>query len=224
MRHHLIATLVCLATCTPCATAPLAAQANPDARTLGWQVRADRPTTDPAILSFVEMKPGFHITTGKFSGIMYHPEMTGTGTFEATMKVHFFPPPGQHHEGYGLIVGGRELAGADVRYLYFLIRNSGEFLIKSRQGAETTEIVAWTSNDAIKTLPPDATGGTTALNQLTVRAAGDVVRFLVNGTVVATRPRTSLDVDGVVGIRANHNLNLHVSEIEVTTPGEPAGN
>lgn len=220
MRHHLIATLVCLA---PAAPTVLAAQANTDARTLGWQVRADRPTTDPAILSFVEMKPGFHITTGKFSGVMYHPEMTGTGTFEATMQVHFFPPKSQHHEGYGLLVGGKDLAGADIRYVYFLIRNSGEFLIKSRQGDETTEVVGWTHHDAIKLLAADATSGTTALNQLSVRAADDEVQFLVNGTVVATRPRTAIDVNGVVGIRANHNLDLHVSRIEVTTPGTPVG-
>ncbi len=77
MRSSFALTVAVLAPLT------LAAQANPDARTLGWQVRGDRPTTNTSMLSFVEMKPGFHVTTKSFSGILYHPEMTGSGTFEA---------------------------------------------------------------------------------------------------------------------------------------------
>ncbi|MBP1778939.1 MAG: hypothetical protein H6Q86_4950, partial [candidate division NC10 bacterium] len=32
----------------------------------------------------------------------------------------------------------------------------------------------------------------------------------------ASRPRADVAVDGVVGLRVNHNLNLHVSKLEVT--------
>ena len=42
--------------------------------------------------------------------------------------------------------------------------------------------------------------------------------YLVNGEEVASLPRADLDVEGVVGIRVNHALNLHVSKLEVT-PG-----
>lgn len=199
----------------------LAAQTNPDARTLGWEVRGDRPTTDTSVLSFVEMKPGFHITTNGFSGIMYHPEMTGRGTFEALMKVYFFKPQSSHQEGYGLFVGGRALGGEGQQYVYFLLRNNGQFLIKVRKGAETTDVVPWTAHEAIKVRPADAAADVTALNTLNIRATNDAVQFLVNGVVVATRPRSELAVDGVVGMRANHFLDLHVSEIEVATPGEP---
>lgn len=217
MRPYLTAALVCLA--------PLAASAQdtPDARTLGWQVRGDRPSTDASVLSFVEMKPGFHITTNAFSGIMYHPRMNGMGTFEASLKVHFFPPEGTHLESYGVFVGGEDLAGAGQKYVYFLVRNNGQFLIKSRTGTETADIVPWTDHDAVKVLAADAAEGTTALNHLLVRATSERVDFLVNGTVVASRPRAELDVEGVVGIRANHRLNLHVSEIEVSEPMAPAG-
>jgi hypothetical protein len=199
----------------------LAAQSNPDARTLGWQVRGDRPTTDTSVLSFVEMKPGFHITTKSFSGIMYHPEMTGRGTFEATMKVYFFKPQSEHNEAYGLFVGGKDLAGDGQQYVYFLLRNNGQFLIKTRNGAKTTDVMPWTAHEAIKVRPADAPASETALNTLNIRATNDAVQFLVNGVIVATRPRTELAVDGIVGIRANHFLDLHVSEIEVATPGAP---
>jgi len=199
----------------------LAAQANPDARTLGWQVRGDRPTTDTSVLSFVEMKPGFHVTTKSFSGIMYHPEMTGSGTFEAIMKVYFFKPQSNHNEAYGLFVGGKDLAGDGQQYVYFLLRNNGQFLIKTRNGAKTADVMPWTAHEAIKVRPADAADDATALNTLNVRATNDAVQFLVNGVIVATRPRSELAVDGIVGIRANHFLDLHIAEIEVATPGAP---
>lgn len=199
----------------------LPAQSNPDARTLGWQLRGDRPTTDTSGLSFVEMRPGFHITTKAFAGILYHPEMTGRGTFEAIMKVYFFQPQSDHHEAYGLFVGGKELEADDQRYVYFLLRNNGQFLIKTRHGATTSTVVPWTAHEAIKVRPADAAADVTALNTLNIRATNDAVQFLVNGVVVATRPRSELAVDGIVGIRANHFLDLHVSEIEVATPGAP---
>ena len=216
MRPYLA---LALATLAPLA---LAAQSNPDARTLGWQVRGDRPTTDTSVLSFVEMKPGFHVTTKSFSGILYHPAMKGSGTFEAIMKVYFFKPQSNHNEGYGVFVGGKDLAGDGQQYVYFLLRNNGQFLIKTRNGGETADVVPWTSHEAIKVRPADAADDVTALNTLNVRATNDAVQFLVNGVVVATRPRSELAVDGVVGIRANHFLDLHVSEIEVATPGAPA--
>jgi len=38
------------------------------------------------------------------------------------------------------------------------------------------------------------------------------VRFLVNGTQVQALPRTALkDLSGNVGIRVNHNLDVHVA-------------
>lgn len=216
MRHLLLAAAILAPTA-------LAAQANPDARTLGWQVRGDRPTTDASVLSFVEMKPGFHVTTNRFSGILYHPGMTGTGTYEALMKVYFFKPQSDHHEAYGLFVGGKDLAGEGINYTYFLIRNDGSYLIKRREGATTRDVVGWTKHEAIKVRPATAADTETALNELIVRATDDAVAFLINGTVVATRPRAELGADGVVGIRANHFLDLHVSAIEVSAPGKPAG-
>ncbi len=45
---------------------------------------------------------------------------------------------------YGLFVGGQDLEGDDQKYLYFLIRRSGEFLIKTRAGDETSVVHPWT--------------------------------------------------------------------------------
>lgn len=194
----------------------VAAQANeapklPDARTLGWQVRADG-SGDVSKLMFVEMKPGWHITTGPLSGVMFHPGMTGTGNYAAQMGVYFFPPKSTHHEAYGIVVGGKDLAGAGQQYTYFLIRNDGKFLIKSRDGAATANIVPWTASEAV-TLWKE--GGPNALNVLRVEARSDSVVFKVNNVAVATRARADVHVDGVVGMRVNHFLDLHVRDLTV---------
>jgi hypothetical protein len=38
--------------------------------------------------------------------------------------------PADHREGYGLFVGGRNLQRPDQPYTYFLVRGTGDYLIK----------------------------------------------------------------------------------------------
>lgn len=201
--------------------APLAVTAQgaklPDARTLGWQVRPDRTTADLAKLEFVEMKPGWHVTTGPVAAIFYRPEMTALGEFTATTKIHFFQPPTEMLEGYGLLVGGKDLVGATQRYLYFLVRNDGRFTVRQRNGAIAGDVVPWTEAASIRQWK--AGGEASVANTLSVDAGKDEVRFLVNDVVVATRPRAGLPVDGVVGLRLNHFVNVHVSDLTVTPKG-----
>lgn len=189
-----------------------AAPKTTDARTLGWQVRSDNDA-DIAKLVFVEMKPGWHITTGSVAGIFYRPDMTGVGAYEATFKAYLFGPQPAHAEAYGLFVGGKDLPGAGQQYLYFLIRNDGKYLIKTRSGTVTKDVVPWSPAASIKTLAPNDSG--TVLNTLKIDATPTVVHFLVNDVVVASKPRAEVAVDGVVGLRVNHLLNLHVTDLSV---------
>ncbi|MEO5825949.1 MAG: hypothetical protein ABIR59_08685 [Gemmatimonadales bacterium] len=194
-------------------SAQTAAPTPTDARTMGWQVRTDDPKTDASKLSFVVMKPGWHITTGPVSGVLFHPDMTGTGNFTAQTSVYFFPPKSAHEEAYGLVVGGKDLAGTAQSYTYFLARNDGKFMIKRRTGAATSMIMAWTDAGAIKKWK---TGDSPALNVLTIKAGAKDVVFRINDVVVAKRPRATTPVDGIVGFRANHFLDLHVRDLTVT--------
>ena len=54
---------------------------------------------------------------------------------------------------------------------------------------------------------------------LAVEADGNTVRFYVNDTEVTSLSRDELPVDGTVGFRVNHALNLHISRLEVTSGG-----
>ncbi|HEX9894632.1 MAG TPA: hypothetical protein VGA78_11950, partial [Gemmatimonadales bacterium] len=98
--------------------------------------------------------------------------------------------------------------------LYFLVRNDGKFLVKHRQGAETHSITDWTAHPS--TARHTAASGATVKNVLAVTAGEDSVRMFVNGQQVSAYPATVMKVDGVVGLRVNHNLNLHVSRLELT--------
>lgn len=195
--------------------APLASQDLK--RPEGWKVRFDRAgSTEAELEMFVSMPPGWHITTGP-AGIFWDPALTASGRFRAEMEVFLFDPQGRR-EAFGIFFGGKDLEGAGQEYSYFLLREGGEFIVKRRQGAETPTLVDWTAHAAVASWA-DRGDAVTAKNVLTVEADAETVRFLVNGQEVAALPRGQLPVDGVVGIRVNHALNLHVSRLEVTPLG-----
>ena len=188
-----------------------------------WNVRFDRPDpeitigdhVDSADVFFVNMTPGWHITSGP-SGIYYHPNSTAEGNYTATVEVFLFDP-GERREAFGMIIGGSNLDQADQTYDYFLIRNSGEYLIKRRTGEETSLIQDWTASEAVVQYT-DASESS-VLNKLTVQAGDSDVAFTINGVEVARLPRTDIQTDGIVGLRVNHALNLHVSNLQVEEAG-----
>ncbi|HEX5632258.1 MAG TPA: hypothetical protein VFX50_03485 [Gemmatimonadales bacterium] len=193
------------------AAATLHAQENQ--RPKNFKVRYDSPKADDAKTSFVTMTPGWHVTTGPNSGILYDPANSATGTYTAEAKIHLFKPTVSHPEAYGLFVGGKALDGDGQSYLYFLLRTDGKYLVKQRTGKDVKEVVAPAASPAVK---PYADGKESVANVLAIKVGAENVDFLVNGTTVASRPRKDLQTDGIVGLRANHSLNLHVESLKVS--------
>lgn len=191
-------------------SASLCAQS--DKRPDGWRVRLDDPGPDSAKLVFASMAPGWHVTTGP-AVILWNPATTAKGSYKAESNIFLFKPASGHAEAFGLFVGGANLDAANESYTYFLIRNDGQYLVKQRTGKDTKDVIPWTRSPAIKLY--DGKEESVA-NLLTVVATPATVDFLINGTKVASRPRTDVTADGIVGLRVNHNLNLHVSKLEVT--------
>jgi hypothetical protein len=111
-----------------------------------------------------------------------------------------------------LILGGSNLDGEAQRYTYFLIRNDGMYLVKERNGKETKDIIPWTASPAIRKFDGKAES---VENVLSVTAGATSVDFSINGTKVASKPRSGMALDGIVGLRVNHNLNLHVATLAV---------
>lgn len=207
----------CLAACLLALLLPQPATAQDSDFPDGWMVRADRPGQDLSEVSFVDMPPGWHITTGP-AVVLWNPEMRAQGDFRVEMEVFLFDPEGRR-EAFGFFVGGAELDGEDQRYTYFLIRDGGEFILKERRGSEAPTLQGWTAHPAILGYADRAEDDVTVKNVLALEASGDQVRFMVNGDEVARLPREGLALDGVVGLRANHRLNLHVTRLDITGAG-----
>lgn len=189
----------------------------------GWEVRLDRNMEDVIIGSdpdssdiyFVNMTPGWHITSGP-AAIYYHPSNMASGDFELSAVLHLFDPGNRNREAFGIFVGGERLKDDDQSYLYFLIRNTGEFLIKERMGTETKVIQDWTSSDSIN-LYTDDLEDASAQNTLKASVSESNLMFYINGTEVATVPATNYSTDGLYGLRVNHSINLHISDLAYTS-------
>ncbi|AMY10542.1 hypothetical protein LuPra_03778 [Luteitalea pratensis] len=191
----------------------------------GWTVRLDdaaghaghgaAPAGGPSTrdISFVTMKPGWHITTGP-SAILYQPTQKASGAYTLKSEIFLFDP-GERLEAFGVLLGGRNLDGPDQSYTYFVIRRTGEFLVRRRTGATTINVKEWTAHQAIKKYEDRAAGKSSVLNVLEVKVAADTTAFMVNGTEVARVATKDVDTDGIVGLRVNHQLNLHVSALDI---------
>lgn len=192
----------------------------------GWTVRLDDAaghatpgTAAPAAgsaaagISFVTMKPGWHITTGP-AAILYQAAQKASGTYTLKSQIFLFDP-GTRQEAFGVLLGGRNLDGPAQAYTYFVIRRTGEFLVRRRTGTTTVNVKEWTANPAIKKFEDRAAGQSSVLNVLEVKVAPDATAFVVNGAEVARVPTKDIDTDGIVGLRVNHELNLHVSALDI---------
>lgn len=177
----------------------------------GWEARLDDGSKKVEDLKFVAMGPGFHVTSGP-AAIYFNPANTAKGnyTLKASLTQTKAPP---HREAYGVFFGGDDLKGANQSYFYVVIAGTGEYTIKHRAGSQTHTIVDWTASPALK--KADEAGKAT--NEVAVEVA-DNVRILVNGTELYKIPRSESrgSLDGITGLRVNHNLDVHVGSFSVT--------
>jgi len=206
------------------AAAPLAAQnppvtkdADPDRNVAGgglpagWTGRTDRATQQLSNAKVVAEGSGYRVTTGP-SAIFWNPSNTATGNY--TLRATFTQPaPSAHPEAYGLILGGKNLDQPNQDYLYFLVRQNGQYLIKHRAGAETHTIQDWTAHPAVKQV---AAGGPAAVNALEVVVGAQNISFRVNGQEVQSLPAQGVGTSGIYGLRVNHNLDVRVSGFGVS--------
>ena len=175
----------------------------------GWTVRPDEGGQASQI-KFVTMSPGWHVTVGT-AAIYYRATDQAKAPFTLTSKIHLFPGTGSHQEAFGLFIGGEDLSGAKEEYTYFLIRGDGTFKVKQRDGDKVADVTpGWTANAAIVQGKADGP----VANVLVVAATAAKVSFQVNGKEVWSGKVK--DTNGQVGLRINHNLNMHVESLELT--------
>ena len=204
--------------------ASLAAQGDPDhpvagGGTLpaGWHVRTEpnRQTGQPASLDnvkFTSMGDGLHTTVGP-AAIYWRDRDTISGNYHVVAKMTQMQNPA-HPEAFGIFIGGKNLADSGQTYTYFLVRPiDGMYSIRRRAGyaSRPTAVVEWTASDAVT--KADTSGRAT--NELSIQVQGGKAKFMVNGKEVYTGDAASLDVNGVVGYRVNHNLDVHLGPLGI---------
>lgn len=180
----------------------------------GWEVRLDRANANRADIRFETMGSGMHVTAGP-AAIYWNPRsrLTGAYAFEATFTQMKAP---QHPEAYGLIWGGNDLNQPGQNYLYFVIRKDGKYLVRHRAGDATHDVAPWTEHPAIVKEGADGK----QQNTLRVEVTATASRLFANGQLIREIPRQGMTAitDGVVGLRVNHNLDVHIEGLKTDTP------
>lgn len=192
----------------------------------GWKYRLDADSPDYVVTAdtliknpdvyFTSMTPGWHVTMRRPRGIFWHPASTASGDYSVSSSIYLFDP-GSRNEAYGLILGGSNLDAENQEYLYFLIRRSGEFLVKLRRGNGTSTVVGWTKNKAVAQWTDESLQ--MIQNTLGIRVESDLISFSVNDTEVHSMEKGDLPTAGIVGFRFNHGVNVHVSSLNVELSG-----
>ena len=179
----------------------------------GYALRLDRPNRDPREFVATSDDGGLRVRTGP-AGIIYRPDqLASAARYTARARFTEIEAPIGHREGFGLFIGGQDLEDDRQRYIYFLVRGDGRYLIKRRDGASTVEITkGWEWSAAVRVPSSEARDVT---NELAITVDGDRVRFSCNGEPVADIPIGDPSTQGVVGVRVNHNLEVHVQDLQV---------
>lgn len=207
----------------PIAARGQAAKDDPDKKVAGgvmvkgWEGRTDRPNQKLEDVKFEEMGGGFHITGGPHA-IFWNPANTASGnyTVKATLSKTQSTP---HAESYGLFIAGSKLKEAEQNYLYCVVFGNGMYSVVHRAGAETHPLVSRKADDAVA----KASDKGTAKDDIAMSVTPEKVSCSINGKEVWSAPRADVigagklpSTDGIYGLRASHNLSIHVSNFGVT--------
>ena len=167
---------------------------------------------------------GMRITTGP--AITYwNPKNVAKGDY--TVSATFFEPKfmnlNDHPHPYGIVIAGNDLGTDQQSLLYCAAYGNGTFIVRGfgpdpfQMGGKRP-----TANDAVH----KAAGvGQPVTQDIAMSVKGDQVSCSINGTVVATYPKTDVvatgklkSTDGVYGIRFAHNTDAVVTNLKVTKP------
>jgi hypothetical protein len=177
----------------------------------GYMGATDRSSSKLSEAKYTVAGGKWEVQTGP-AHIVWAAKDAASGIYGATATFEQLEKP-THPEAYGLIFGGQHLDDpAQRKYAYFLVRGTGEYLIKVRDGEKTTSVAEWTASPNVP--KGDASGKATY--QLLVHVARDTVHYTVNGKLVAATPKSVVPTDGIAGLRINHNLHVRVTPVAIS--------
>ena len=184
-----------------------------------WKWRQDSPAPlsgsarmEPGSWVFVQMPPGWHVTTGP--GALLYPAANGDVSGNYSLEVEIFLFPGDSQSEYGVFLGGREVDGsASPEYAAFVLRRDGHAAVLRRGSGQAGTAADWQRHDAVV---PHKGGDDAVKNVIRIDLDPLAATMMVNGAKVLSVPRDGLGTDGRIGLRIGKDMNVHVSSFNVT--------
>jgi len=168
-----------------------------------------------------------HVETGPAT-TYWNPANKAAGTY--TVKATFTEPKYKdmpHPHPYGIMIGGNDLGTPQQSYLYCAAYGNGMFIVRGFTASDdpTKDSVFQMNggrggpNDAVHKA---AGAGQPVTQDIAVNVKADSVECAINGTVVATYPKTDIvtagrlkSTDGLYGIRFSHNTDATVTGLSL---------
>jgi len=177
----------------------------------GYLAQTDLPNASIADASYqADSTRRWEVRTGP-AHILYSLKDTTRKVYNVTATLEQLEKPA-HPEAYGVFIGGSTLdVSAKRQYTYFLVRGDGKYMVKVRNGTRTRTVIDWTAHPAV---PQEDTAGK-AVYGIKIDVDGKTAKVSVNGKPVTTILSKSGPLEGVTGIRINHNLHLMVTPLSV---------
>jgi hypothetical protein len=192
----------------------------------GWEGKVDaRAAQNGATVKdakFAKEGDGFRVTTGP--AITYwNPANKASGdyTVKATFTEAKYMNLNDHPHPYGIVIAGNDMGTDQQSYLYCAAYGNGTFIVRGfgpepfQMGGRRAE-----ANEAVH----KAAGKDQPVTQeIAMSVKGDKVECAINGTVVASYPKSDVvtagklkSTDGVYGIRFAHNTEATVTGFTMT--------
>lgn len=163
-----------------------------------------------------------HVTTGP-AVTYWNPENTASGNY--TVRATFHEPEymnlNDHPHPYGIMIGGNDLGTDEESYVYCAAYGNGNFIVRGF-GPEPFQLNGrrGAAHDAVnRAVGP----GEPVTQEIAVSVTPTVVNCSINGTVVATYPKSEVvaegrlkSTDGVYGLRFAHNTEATVTGLTLT--------
>ena len=176
----------------------------------GYLAQFDNANAKRSDASYSEKEPGrWEVKTGP-AHILYSPKDTAANKYTVSATFEQLEAP-SHPEAFGVFVGASNLGTPTARYTYFIVRGDGKYMVKVRDGANTRTVMDWTAHPSIPV--QDASGK--GLYGIKIDVSGKTANVSVNGVPITTITGKDIPLNGITGVRINHNLHLIVTPVSV---------
>ncbi len=187
----------------------------------GWTGQADGHGANIKDAKLSGEGSALHVTTGP-AVTYWNPgnKASGNYTVKATFTESKYMNLNSHPHPYGLVIAGNDLGGANQSFLYCAAYGNGTFIVRGFGPAPFQMNGRGQANAAVhKAAGP----GQPVTQEIAMSVKGDKVECAINGTVVASYPKSEVvapgklkSTDGVYGIRFAHNTDATITGLSVT--------